>query len=156
MCKYNSKINQSTIAQMAEWATWNLKVLGSIHIWIQWDFASKYTDVFVLYIYGWWPSHLIWLYAFTLMTKGYATRIQGWDSPTLKLYYLSLQQALFQWKTTLVEKTVKVELSESWPRSIQLLYLISYVIYGLSAVCCKATDYNTLLCNLAKRLILWK
>ena len=44
--------------------------------------------------------------------------VQGWDSPTLKLYYLSLWQSLFQWKTLLVEKTVIVELGESWPRAL--------------------------------------
>ena len=40
---------------------------------------------------------------------------QGQDSPSLKLYYLSLWLSLFQWKTLLVEKTVIVELGESWP-----------------------------------------
>ena len=39
----------------------------------------------------------------------------GWDSPTLKLNYLSLWLALFPWKTMLVEKTVMVELGESRP-----------------------------------------
>ena len=42
---------------------------------------------------------------------------QGWDSPTFKLYYLSLKRAFFQWKTMLVEKTVIVELGESRPRT---------------------------------------
>ena len=41
---------------------------------------------------------------------------QGRDSPTLKLYYLSLLLALSQIKTLLEEKTVIVELGESWPR----------------------------------------
>ena len=40
---------------------------------------------------------------------------QGWDSPTLKLYYHSVWLALFYWKTILVEKTVIVELYESLP-----------------------------------------
>ena len=34
---------RSTIAQMADRATWDWKVPGSIPAWIQWDFASKYT-----------------------------------------------------------------------------------------------------------------
>ena len=40
----------------------------------------------------------------------------GQDSPRLYLYYLSLWLALYQSKTLLVEKTVIVELGESWPR----------------------------------------
>ena len=38
------------------------------------------------------------------------TQTQGRDSPTLKLSYLSIWLALFQGKTLLEEKTVKVEL----------------------------------------------
>ena len=34
---------RSTVAQIAEQATQDQKVLGSIPAWIQWDFASKYT-----------------------------------------------------------------------------------------------------------------
>ena len=47
-------------------------------------------------------------------------RCQGWDSPTLKLYYLRLQLSLFQWKTMLVDKTVIVELGESQPSILHL------------------------------------
>ena len=46
---------------------------------------------------------------------------QGWDSPTIKLYYLSLKLALLQWKTMLVEKTVIVELGESQPWIIVII-----------------------------------
>ena len=42
--------------------------------------------------------------------------VQGQDSTTLKLCYLSLLLATFQEKTLLEEKTVMVELGESWPR----------------------------------------
>ena len=42
-------------------------------------------------------------------------KCQGWDSPTLKLYYLIFELGLFQWKTMLVEKTVIVDLGESRP-----------------------------------------
>ena len=45
--------------------------------------------------------------------------VQGQDSLRLNLYYLSLWLAVFQSKTLLVEKTVSVELGESWPRSPQ-------------------------------------
>ena len=41
--------------------------------------------------------------------------VLGQDSPSLNLYYLSLWLALFQSKILLVEKTVIVELGESWP-----------------------------------------
>ena len=42
-------------------------------------------------------------------------RALAWDSPTFKLYYLSPWLGVFQWKTMLVEKTVRVELGESRP-----------------------------------------
>ena len=45
----------------------------------------------------------------------------GQDSPSLKLYYLSLWLSLFQWKTLLVEKTVVVELGESQPCRLNCL-----------------------------------
>ena len=41
-----------------------------------------------------------------MQIAGSVPKSQRWDSPTLKLDYLSLKQALFQWKTMLVEKTV--------------------------------------------------
>ena len=56
---------------------------------------------------------------------------QGQDSPSLKLYYLSLWLSLFQWKTLLVEKTVIVELGESRPCKIPGLKYIQTVIYSL-------------------------
>ena len=46
----------------------------------------------------------------------YSSEHLGLDSPTLKLSYLSLWLALFQGKTLLEEKTVIVELGESWHR----------------------------------------
>ena len=42
--------------------------------------------------------------------------MQGQDSPSFKIYYLSLGLSLFQRKTLQVEKTVIVELVESQPR----------------------------------------
>ena len=51
--------------------------------------------------------------------------IQGWDSPKLKLDFLCLWLALFQWKTKLVEKTVIVELGESWPWSSWSINIMS-------------------------------
>ena len=52
---------------------------------------------------------------------------QGQDSPSLKLYYVSLWLSLFQWKTLLVEKTEIVELDEnSWV----LTWWISPLITG--------------------------
>ena len=50
-----------------------------------------------------------------MQTLHFICRNQGRDSPTLKLSYLSLWVALFQGKTLLEEKTVIVELGESWP-----------------------------------------
>jgi hypothetical protein len=38
---------------------------------------------------------------------------QGWNSPKLKLCYLSPWLALFDWKILLEEKTVKAEVGES-------------------------------------------
>ena len=43
---------------------------------------------------------------------------QGWDSPMLKLWYLSLWLALFQWKTVIEE------LGESQPRNY-CIYMIT-------------------------------
>ena len=43
-----------------------------------------------------------------------------WDSPRSKLYYLCLWLAIFQWKTLLEEKTMIVELGESWPWNFRL------------------------------------
>ena len=42
--------------------------------------------------------------------------LQVWDSPRLKICYLSFRLALFKWKAQLEEKTVKVELGDSQPR----------------------------------------
>ena len=52
----------------------------------------------------------------TIMSRWYF--IQGWYSPSLKLYYLSICLPLFHWKTMLEEKTVIVDLGESLPRSV--------------------------------------
>ena len=54
-------------------------------------------------------------------------KLQGQDSPRLNLYYLSAWLALFQSKTLLVEKTVIVELGESWPRTCSKIGLQNYV-----------------------------
>ena len=47
--------------------------------------------------------------------------IQGWDSPRLKLCYLSHWLGVFQWKPLLVEKTMIVVVGESRPRYSNLL-----------------------------------
>ena len=54
-------------------------------------------------------------------------KIQGWDSPTLKLCYLSFLLLTFQWKTLLQEKTVIVELGESQPRWIVINLFKSFL-----------------------------
>ena len=55
---------------------------------------------------------------------------QGQDSPTSKLYSLSLWLGLSQWKTMLVEKTVIVELGESRSRNIFNFLCVSAQIYA--------------------------
>ena len=50
-----------------------------------------------------------------LIADQYSNGNLGWNSPTLKLYYLSFWLALFPWKIMLVEKSVIVELGESRP-----------------------------------------
>ena len=46
---------------------------------------------------------------------------QGQDSPSLKLFYLSLWLSFFQWKNLLEEKNVIVELGKSQPRNLEIL-----------------------------------
>ena len=79
----------------------------------------------------------------------------GQDSPSLKFYYLSLWLSLLQWKTLLVEKTVKVELGESRPctlnkNNIFLLFLGS-PLAALAAI----NDYNLKATNQVTTAKIW-
>ena len=65
------------------------------------------------------PTVDVWNYLSFSEYSLQLTKIQGQDSPSLKLYYLSLWLSLFQWKTLQVEKTVIVELGESMPWTLK-------------------------------------
>ena len=68
------------------------------------------------------PDLLILIFSGSFSSPG-TVQVLGWDSPLLKLYYLSLWLAIFQWKSQLEEKTVIVELGESQPRWLRISVL---------------------------------
>ena len=111
-----------------------------------------------------WPNVLwFWLNTIILLFRhSYWTVVAerskslGQDSPSLKLYYLSLWLSLFQWKTLILEKNVMVELGESQPCILAMPFNESLHVLVLKQICHRQVLKSWNFSHLAKKVSIWQ